>query len=382
MKITYITSVDPEDIGAPANHVIGSINALSDQHEIFLLHARHNFFGGRRSKATYRTDSIYFPRFKGGWRYFEHMLSSRIPTFTDLSNGVIYLRISPSEKIAKALCRSSCFKVIEINGLEIIEHPSFEKTLQSVDMILVGTDATKENMIRRYPVFRNKLAVHSNVGIDVALFSPGDRNNARKMLRIDIKEEVVLHVSGFQSHHDFDCILKAITRLKARRTGLRLLLVGEGPRSREVEEMIGGSPIRNNVTFVGSVPVEKLAHYINCADVCVNSLTEDKLLECGNLNAQKTYEYIACEKPVVESCNMGIEIPVWAKSNIVCVKAGDPTALADGLGSALDNSKYWSDRSSGLRNEVITRLSWKSVTENTINLIQVRLAGDSPNLNA
>lgn len=382
MKITYITSIDPEEIGAPANHVIGSITALSDEHEVFLLHARHNFFSGRRSTTSYRADSIYFPRLNGGWRYFEYMISRRIPTLNNLSDGVIYLRISPSAKIAKALHLSNCFKVIEINGLEVIEHPSFEKTLLSVDMILVGTYAMKQNVIGRYPSFQKKLAVHSNVGIDLGLFSLGDQDDAREMLRIDSKEEVILHISGFQSHHDFECIFEAFALLTTQRARLRLLLVGEGPRSREVEEMIERSTIKNNVTFVGSVPVEKLAHYITCADVCVNSLTEDKLLECGNLNAQKTYEYIACERPVVESCNMHMEIPAWAKRNIVCVKAGDPAAFFDGLNLALDNIDYWNERAKILRDELIVPLSWKSVTENTVELIKARLAPDRPDLHA
>ena len=55
--------------------------------------------------------------------------------------------------------------------------------------------------------------------------------------------------------------------------------------------------VSDKFTFTGRVPYEQVPFYINAADVCVAPFIKERNSRIG-LSALKTYEYLACGKPI------------------------------------------------------------------------------------
>jgi glycosyltransferase involved in cell wall biosynthesis len=123
------------------------------------------------------------------------------------------------------------------------------------------------------------------------------------------------------------------------------------------------------VVLPGPVAANDLPRYIGAADVCVSISIADVLDE-GNLRAFKTLEYIACQRPTVETVNFELPIPDWAPRVLALVPPASPMHLADGIEQALKQPE--SALIEG-RTYVVTHRSWKAVSASTLALIDEAL---------
>ena len=366
MKITYFTSVDINVPGGPSTHVIEELRAMSSIGEVRIVHARTKLFNLKN--ADFLSDSIYFPNFRGGWRLFERLAVKKMMGMKFSVGEILYLRLSPSNIIGKALAMKPVFKVMEMNGLESAKNPKFISMAAVVDLILIGKEESKLKLIEYYPDLADKVFVHSNVGVNCENFFPKDKSLARKKLGFKSNEEIILHVSGFEWHHDFETLLTAFVDVLGKRDNVRLYLIGFGPRYEDIKILVERLGLLSHVVFVGAVKLDDLPGFIASSDVCVNPMKLDKLVH-GNLNALKTYEYLSCQKPVVESCDFSLKIPQWASERLLCVPAENPTALSDGILAVLQSPLKYIDLSKSARDFVVENYSWPSVVNNTLKII-------------
>ncbi|MDX6698808.1 MAG: hypothetical protein QOE65_2205 [Solirubrobacteraceae bacterium] len=165
-------------------------------------------------------------------------------------------------------------------------------------------------------------------GIDLGVFAPGSRREARRDLGLDPDRHVALFVANLGAASgikDFATVRAAVRRL-AEEAGreLDLLVVGGGP---EIEPVGGGVRIRR-VGF--QAQPEAMARLYRAADVHVHSARE----ETFGLAAA---EAMACGIPVVSASSGGIEEVVRHDRTGVLVAPGDSAALASALGGLLDD---------------------------------------------
>lgn len=373
MKIIYLTSVDPSQSNAPANHVSECVEIMARDHEVRLIHGTSRLFLKQRSQGNLVIKPIFFHRFHGGWRYFERRVASLVQRYSSEEETLLYMRMPPSGVMASMLLKYRGMKVMELNGLEVLESPHFDAMSRSVDLLLVGTTVSRSILASRFPKIAEKIFVHSNVGVNIQRFQPKSRSAAREMLGISGEDEVVVHVSGFQQHHDFDTLIKAIEVLKSRRTRLKLFLVGNGARMSEIVKQADTLVAMEAIVFVNEVDTDRLKNYIAAADVCVNVMTKKRHLQ-GNLNAQKTYEYIACERAVIESHDVSHPVPDWVRNSILLVPAEDCKCLIEALDSSICERDKWEERVSNIRTELIASHSWAAVVENTLAIVKQAMA--------
>jgi glycosyltransferase involved in cell wall biosynthesis len=79
----------------------------------------------------------------------------------------------------------------------------------------------------------------------------GARAQARSRLGLSQDDEVVGWVGRFVDQKDPDCLVVVLQRLLGERKGLRAVLVGDGPRRREVEERLAQVGLRDRALFTG-----------------------------------------------------------------------------------------------------------------------------------
>lgn len=257
---------------------------------------------------------------------------------------------------------------MELNGLETIKHKDFKKMADSADLIFVGTEPTKNILTQQYPEISRKTIINSNVGIDPEKFSKKEKYSCKKKLAIPPETKTILCVSGFQEHHDFTTILKAFESVTKEHTNATLIMVGDGPRRAEIEKTSKTLTQSKNIKFTGSITLNELPYYIGASDVCLNIMHAWKLKH-GNMNAQKTYEYMASGKPTIETCDLNLPIPDWAKSRLTIIKPESPDCLSNAikkiLGDLDEQEKIAAENESFIKKNY----SWHAIGSNAISHI-------------
>lgn len=369
--MNYYTSVHLDEYSAPAQHVRGFCVAWAAAgHHYSLIRPEANLFSTRQLEWAKGDEVPYwFPKIRGGWRIFEHLVSRRISQAND-HDEVAYFRFTPSLKIAAALEHRVLgpLKVLELNGSEVIDGTAFVSFAQAMDLVLVDSKEMRERVVCAIRDGSPHVALHYNSATDVQTFRPMDKADARRRLRLSRSEPVVLHVSGFQPQHDFSSMIHAIRLLVPEFPNIRFLLIGDGPRRAEIESLAIRILGPDHVFIPGAVAPEVLPTYIAAADVCLDALTRKRLRD-GNLRSFKLYEYMACARPVVETFDSSQSIFAWAHDLLSLVGAESSAELARAIRDVLRHPDQWSQRCLDGRLFVERFRSWDAAVQLTLSEI-------------
>lgn len=326
---------------------------------------------GRRIGPEWRDPAIRevrlpYPRIRGGWRLFERLAARTACRLASTpTHDLIYMRVSPSSVISGSLAKIALPKLLELNGSEVISDPKFRALSTSVDMIMVDSEQMADLVRGVLPAAASKIRVHSSVGVDTAHFRPMIKSECRRALQIPEAKKVLLHVSGFQPHHDFMTILQAMEILSRRDSAYCLILLGDGPGWRDVRDRVSGLRCSAQIVMPGLKPLSELPAHISAADVCLNVITARVLAE-GNFRATKLFEYMACERPVISTVLEDGIVPDWAKELLTLIPCEDPASLANAAEEVLDRGQWLDCRVASGRQWVEANLSWTATTGSTL----------------
>lgn len=140
------------------------------------------------------------------------------------------------------------------------------------DLIALGADASKIVTLRN--------------GVDLALFSPGDRPSLRA--RFNLTRRTLLSVGHLIERKGHHLVIDALSSLPET----DLLIAGEGPWSGLLEERAKSGGVRDRVRFLGAVPHGRLAELYSAADALVLASSREGW-------ANVLLEALACGTPVI-----------------------------------------------------------------------------------
>jgi len=145
---------------------------------------------------------------------------------------------------------------------EIVEH---------ADCIVTSTEEGKNNLIHLYGGQPQKIRVIP-AGVDLDLFHPADREEARRELALEEYRRVLLFAGRLQSFKGLDLLLHAMTYLPNHGT-TRLLVVGGNAGKKDemvkMNSLVNDLGIGSMVGFVGPVEHDRMPTFYNAADICV-----------------------------------------------------------------------------------------------------------------
>jgi glycosyltransferase involved in cell wall biosynthesis len=174
--------------------------------------------------------------------------------------------------------------------------------------------------LNRMGVGREKIHVVHNA-IDRGWGQGSASRELRYSLGIGEEKKVILIVGRLSKEKDHLTLLKAVRELP-----VHLLIVGEGPERRRIEEHIRETGKEGSVTLTGQVPTAE--PYYGVADIAVlSSLSE------GSPNA--LLEAMAAGVPVVATSVGGIPEIVTHEESALLVRPGDPQAMTAAIGRLL-----------------------------------------------
>ncbi len=206
-------------------------------------------------------------------------------------------------------------------------------------VIALGADPAKVTTLRN--------------GVDIVLFKPIDRDQARAVL--GIARPYIVSVGHLIPRKGHDRVIEAFA-LRAGTTlaGHDLLIVGGGPERERLTQLAQSLGLAARVRLVGAMPQPQLPFYYSGADCLVLASSREGW-------ANVLLEAIACGTPVVASPAAGNDEVVRARSAGLVAVDFTPPALAAALDDLLrdppdrsDTRDYaeahgWRDISAGQR---------------------------------
>jgi D-inositol-3-phosphate glycosyltransferase len=164
-------------------------------------------------------------------------------------------------------------------------------------------------------------------GIDLQHFSPGDRAEARRRVKLPMDAAIVLYVGRLAADKNVETLMRAFARLPPRSPQARLLIIGDGPLRPKLRQLSSQLGIDEFTTFLPFVPHQDLPWYYRSADVMV---VPSNYLETFCMVA---LEAIACRCPLIVTD----QVPEILRRfpTIPSVGPYDVDALCDHLSAAL-----------------------------------------------
>ena len=146
---------------------------------------------------------------------------------------------------------------------EIVEH--------AADCIVTSTQEGKNNLVQLYNSPPEKIRVIP-AGVDLELFYPTDREEARRELDLEGYRRVLLFAGRLQPFKGLDLLLHALTYLPNHGTTRLLVVGGNAGNTDELTKMnslVDELGIGSMVGFVGAVEHDKMPTFYNAADICI-----------------------------------------------------------------------------------------------------------------
>jgi glycosyltransferase involved in cell wall biosynthesis len=166
--------------------------------------------------------------------------------------------------------------------------------------------------------------------INLAMYKNVDEGKVRSECSVD-DDDLLLYVGRISPEKNVKFLLDAFKLIHQRKSGVKLMLVGQGPQADDLEKYSIENRLSDNVLFVGSVTHEDIPAYMKAADLFVfPSITETQGLVL--------IEAMAAATPVI-----GVDAP--AQRDILAKGGGiisnlDPRDFSEAVLSLLDDDAH------------------------------------------
>jgi len=412
MRILIVTHLFKPEMGALASRLYPLVGEMVERgHEVYVASGMPNYPTGKiypgyqgkwkveetidRAKV-FRTWYIIVPRNKSKLGMLMHYLSFMLAGYLSGRRApkpdVVYVTSPPLFAVPPALWlhrRAKKSKLVfelrdlwpdELVSVGAAKEGSFivrflrkiERTgYKRADLVPCVTHSFIDVAIERgVPADRTFFAPN---GADVETFRPlPSQNHVSETLGLEGKF-VVLYSGMLGLKYGLETLLDVAEKLQDD-PEVVLFIRGAGPMSDELPQLAAQRGLKN-VRFGQEVPFEHVPYILARADVCVTCLPPDEYLE--RIISVKTFEYMACEKPVVAAlAGEGARVVNNAKGGIV-VPPGDVQGMADGIRRLKADPALRKELGENGRRHVVAHYSRRDTSRRLIERLE-QLAGDQP----
>ena len=269
---------------------------------------------------------------------------------------------------------ASC--ICEVNGEPVppwgaggwrgrLTHVLASFALRRCDRVVVLTEGLGHLVQAQYGVPADRVALLPS-GSDVSLFYPRERNRCVQEAGLDPACEYIGFVGSFYQYQGLATLLEAFERLHARRSSVRLLMVGDGEEATALREQAAQRGLSPWITWTGRVPYAHVPLLIGAMDVCVAPFCGDR----GETSPVKIFDYLACGKPVVASAIPSVTALFSQSNGVVLIEPDRAEPLADAVMALLDRPEE--SRLLGIdgRTFVEERFGWEGIARGLRDLAE------------
>ena len=200
--------------------------------------------------------------------------------------------------------------------------------------------------------------------VDRSAFRPGDRAEARRQIGLPPDVPLIVSVGHLIAGKGHGVLVRALATLRARRPGTRLAIIGgpayEPDHPRALAQVARESGVEEAVTFVGAVPPDAVARWLQAANVF--ALATEREGCCNSV-----LEALAAGLPVVTTPAGDNPRFVQDDVNGRLVGIGDVAATADALDKVL--ARDWEPQAIS---RALAVGSWSDVADQVLDFMDAR----------
>ena len=224
------------------------------------------------------------------------------------------------------------------------------------DRVICATELERTSLRQLYDADPAKVTVIP-LGVDLDLFQPASKTEARAELGLSEDQHIVLFVGRIEPLKGVDILINAAAMLESDVECSVMVVGGDNTAKTQVaklRDLARARGIEGRVSFVGAVDHERLPLYYNAADVCV----VPSHYESFGLVA---VEAMASGVPVVASRVGGLTGTVRDGETGYLIPWLCPEPFAERIELLLDNDSLRRNLGEAAREEV-ARYRWENVT--------------------
>lgn len=188
-------------------------------------------------------------------------------------------------------------------------------------------------------------------GVNENIFNPINKNEAKKILGLDINKKYLLYVGRLNKTKHPDILIEAYKEIKKERNDLELILAGH-----EKSDPLYNYAKESGAIMYGVILQTELYKYLSAADIYILAKLDEAIPfgGIGELSVQALY----CETPIA-----GSTVKCFPEENRdkVGIIANDKETLIKAINEILDNKGKYIN----LREKAIDFYSWKEICQKT-----------------
>ncbi len=226
--------------------------------------------------------------------------------------------------------------------------------------VIVAVSEEVASYLSTFPETHGRVHVVPN-GVDPQRFIGASRAGALDPAR----ELTIGFVGTLKPWHGVTTLVEAFGMHRSRFPGARLLIVGDGPERRSIEQLIGALQLDSFTQFTGAVSPSDVPRLLSQMDVAIAPYP---LLADFYFSPLKVYEYMAAGLPVVASRIGQIMKVISDGVNGILYEPGDAFALASALDRLRLEPELRVRLGQSARKSVLQRHTWSSAVERIVRL--------------
>jgi glycosyltransferase involved in cell wall biosynthesis len=195
-----------------------------------------------------------------------------------------------------------------------------------------------------------------------------DRSQARKAIGIDDSCFCLVFLGNIYPEYDFDTILRAVAKVQIKIPMIQLLIIGDGPLTKQLKRKAIELGIDDNLIFTGYIPHEKLGKIFGAADVGLLIRTKKGTERYGPVST-KLSTYACFNIPVITAGRSLEGYPDELVNGLFLAQPEDPNALADLFVYLYTHPQEREQKANTISNFAKTKLTWNQVTKDILQVI-------------
>ena len=143
----------------------------------------------------------------------------------------------------------------------------------TVDEVIAPTEKVKE-LLEHYDVSREIKVIPTGINLekfDKQNYSYRDIQGVRKQYGIKPEDKVVVYIGRVSHEKNLDELLQHMNHYQMKRKNVKFVIVGSGPDSKKINEMISKMESKDSIICMGAKPYDEIGTYYQIAQVFVSA---------------------------------------------------------------------------------------------------------------